>query len=226
MKRNTLILAFALAILAFMQSPANAEHYYCRLGQIPLSIVDSIVTVKFHEGVPQTQFETFAYEVECLDEGYPPESWASDFWIYHTDTTYNIDSVITILMSNPSVLFALQAYKNSYDVTLKLCDLFTISFHDSVSQVTIDSLYDHYDIEQLEGPLAYSGTRKVMIGSLLHGNTLDVANTLYESGLARFSQPIWEAPELCDFVPNDPLFVHQYYLNNSEYPEIDIDIQG
>jgi subtilisin family serine protease len=225
MKRETFIFAFVLAILVFWASWANAQHYYCRLGQIPLSISDSIVTVKFYPGAPQTQFETFAYEVECLDEDYPPEPWATDFWTYHTDTTYNIDSIIAILMNHPSVLFAFPAYKNSCDITLKLCDLFIVSFKDSVSQVTIDSLYDYYAIEQLEGPLTYTGTRKVVITSQSEGNTLNVANILYESGLVRFSQPIWAAPVPCDFVPDDPLFIHQYYLNNTEYPAIDIDVQ-
>ena len=95
--------------------------------------------------------------------------------------------------------FAFPAYKNEYDFTVKINDLFIVSFNDSVSESTIDSLYDDFQTEQIEGPLPYTGTRAVTITSQEFGNTLEVANIFYETGLVKYSQPAMGGPVLSDY---------------------------
>ena len=225
MKKQIFILILVLAMFAIDIPTANAEFYYCQLGQKMLTKLDSVLTIKFDPAVPGTYFETFAEQVECLDESYTPEIWGRNFNVYHINDGYDADLAIAELEDNPAVQFVFPTYEGSSGGIYKLNDLFIISFHDSVSQQTIDSLYDFYNIEQLEGPLEYTGTRKVNITSESPGNTLEIANAFFESGLLKYSQPSLAAPVLFDVEPNDPLFSHQYYLHNEEHPGVDIGIK-
>lgn len=227
MKKQLSVILIITAITIILIPSLRAEYYYSHRGQIELVKCDSIVSVKFHPEVPQTQAETFAYEVECLDEDYLPVESGNDFVIYHLNTQFTVDTAIYILLNMSPVLFAFPLFKGNFEGAdvIPACDNFILSFNDSVAQSTIDSLYEYYNLEQLEGPLTYTGTRLVVLTSQSMGHTLEIANAIYETGLVRFSEPHVAVPQLADFIPDDPLYDYQYYLNNTEFPEIDIDIQ-
>ncbi|MEW5925358.1 MAG: S8 family serine peptidase [Candidatus Zixiibacteriota bacterium] len=225
MKNQTVIMLTIIVIFSMLSISSEAEHYYCRLGIKPLIECDSIVTVKFDPNIPGMDYEEFAFQVECLDESYPVEAGDRNFWIYHINSAFTVDSALEMLGSIPEVLLAFPAFKDSGGGVYKLSDLFVISFIDTVSQGTIDSLYAYYGIDQIEGPLEITGSRRVIITSQSPGNPLEIANLFYESGLVKYSQPAMIAPELHGIEPNDPLLIHQYFLDNGMYPEIDIDVK-
>lgn len=61
------------------------------------------------------------------------------------------------------------------------------------------------------------------------GNTLDIANAFYESGLVEYAQALMSPPTPDSYEPDDPLFPAQYYLHNTGQtggtPGIDINIR-
>ncbi|MBN2227659.1 MAG: S8 family serine peptidase [candidate division Zixibacteria bacterium] len=213
-----------IMIVAILASPATAEHYYCRLGQMPLVLCDSIVSIKFDASIPTINIVNFAIETECLDGSHDVEKYDRDFWIYHVNPEWSIENTLSSLQSYPSLTFAFPVYVSEKGAVHKLNDLFIVSFREAVTQETIDSIYSYYDVTQIEGPLEITGSRRVVLTEDSPGNTLEIANLFYESGLVNYSQPAMFVPQLHAFTPNDSFFIHQYYLNNNEHEEIDIDV--
>ncbi|MEW6015473.1 MAG: hypothetical protein AB1690_09130 [Candidatus Zixiibacteriota bacterium] len=170
--------------------PVVAEHYYCRLGAIPLQVSDSIVTVKFNPLVPQPSIETFAATVEGLDESFVPERHDRGFYIFHVDAGYEIDSLIGNLYTKPVVELAFPAFTDTGEnAVFELSDLFVISYHNWVTQETMDSIQNYYHVQLEYGPYEITGSRGMLVTRQSGMNTLEIANRLYESGLVEYSQP-------------------------------------
>ena len=81
MKNHIAIMLTIFVIFSSLSISSKAEHYYCRLGMKPLIECDSIVSVKFDPNVPGSNQESFATQVDCLDEAYTVEAGNRGFWI-------------------------------------------------------------------------------------------------------------------------------------------------
>ncbi|MCX6829997.1 MAG: S8 family serine peptidase [candidate division Zixibacteria bacterium] len=228
-KRNSLCTMVIVTLLTGMCIPAHAEHYYCRIGEKPLAVCDSIVTVKFSPLVPQPNAETFAQTVPGLDERYAPERVSRGFYVYHVDEGYNIDSLLGYLNVIPAVQFAFPAYRDSCGSVCILNDLFIICYKTDVTQQMMDSMANFYHVEQISGPMEYTGSRAMIASSFEGLNTLEIANRFYESGLVEYSQPAMFVPKPSSIDPNDPFFQYQYNLYNHGQtggkPGIDIGVR-
>ncbi len=93
----------------------------------------------------------------------------------------------------------------------------------------MDSMATYYHVEQLEGPLEFTGSRVMTMTDYIGMNVLQIANAFYESGLVDYSLPSMFVPQLYRISPNDPLFAYQYNLKNTGQtggrPGIDVGVE-
>jgi hypothetical protein len=104
-----LIGAVLLALICTVNLPVSAEHYYCRSGQKPLMICDSLIFIKFNPLVPIPAYDIFAESVAGIDETYTSYPAYRKFIVFHVDDGYNMDSLCGNLYQRPEVLFAFPA---------------------------------------------------------------------------------------------------------------------
>jgi len=193
---------------------ANADTYYYGLGQQPLTMTDSIISIKFNPDVASNYCETFAYEIEALDESIPNEGYYNGFDIYHVKSGYSIETLLEELNNRADILFAFPAFKDSVEYTLTLNDQFVACFKSGIEQQAIDSMQMQYQVELVQGPSELTGFRVYQLTAQSSENTLDIANAFHESELVEYSHPNFSIATLFDFTPNDPYSHFQYYLYN------------
>jgi hypothetical protein len=98
-----------LVIMTIINLSASAEYYYCRSGQKPLMICDSLIFIKFNPLVPIPAYDIFAESVAGIDETYTSYPAYRKFIVFHVDDGYNMDSLCGNLYQRPEVLFAFPA---------------------------------------------------------------------------------------------------------------------
>ncbi|SYZ71984.1 putative Subtilisin [Candidatus Zixiibacteriota bacterium] len=219
----------AAAILLSLFEVAFGEYYYGGTGPKQLTICDSIIMIKFNPEVPQPSYGTFAQTVEGLDENFLPEQDFQRFYVFHVDEGYNIDTLINVLYDIPAVLFAFPAYYDAGGNVCKPNDNFVIAYKGDVAQETMDSMAAYYHVQQMDGPLEFTGSRVMAMTDYIGMNILEIANAFYESGLVDYSFPSMFVPQSFGSPPNDPLFGYQYHLKNTGQtggkPGIDIAVE-
>jgi len=209
-----IILILAITCHQFNALGQDQEFYYYGLGKQPLTICDSIVSVKFNSEMPNSYFETFAYEIEELDEQIDPLPGQYGFDIYHVRDDVDMDTLLTLLNDRPDVLYSFPVFMDSGGSILKLNDHFVLKYTDTIGQNTIDSIENHYNVETVNGPNQYTGCKVLKIEDQTTYSALDMANIFYESGLVEYCHPSFGEPIGFDYIPDDPLFQYQYYLYN------------
>jgi subtilisin family serine protease len=201
-------------ILLILGNIAISSDYYWQFGHRTLAEVDTIISIKFDPLMPSEFSETFAYQIEALDESYPPEPLYMEFDVYHVESGHNIDSLLQVLNDRTDVMFAYPVYKLNDLTVIKLNDHFLVKYNDTVTQSAVDSIQDIYHVETIRGANQYTGMRVLAVTTESPGNCLEVADQFYLSGLVKYAHPDFTFVKLHGYVPNDPLYHFQYYLHN------------
>ena len=104
-----------------------------------------------------------------------------------------------------------------------ITDQFIASFKKNVTQSAIDDLNAANDVEVIEDPSLNLGPNTFLLRVRKPGmrGSLDMANRYFESGLSQYSEPNFiEIVSInSPFIPNDPLFRHQWHLPRISAPE-------
>ena len=124
--------------------------------------------------------------------------------------------------SNSSIDYITPHFTLSDSTTVGISNLFYVKLKNLSDTVKLDSLSNLYNVTRLgyysRMPLWWTmGCTKYSTG-----NSLEMANLFYETGLFTFAQP----DIMCDIVydcTNDNLFSSQWGLNNQDYSGYDID---
>jgi len=217
--RKKLFLA-ALLVIAYTGLAAGSTYYYGDDGPIVLMESDSLVTIKLN---PEYQFDDWsllAADFEDLEDTIKPVAGWLGYDVYFLKDNVIFDSLLDTLNSHYMVYEALAVYNTLGGVALTNNQLVT-KFPDSVWQSTRDSLIDFYHLEVISiSPASITVLRTTLNFEF---SAIETANLLYESGLTLYAHPDLVVPGFLDFMPNDPYFQYQYYLDNTEHPIIDID---
>ncbi|GEM_PF-5993350 len=193
---------------------AWGQNYYYGLGVQHLTIVDSIITIKFDPSFPEENYGDFANEIEALNEGVAPHAMFMGFEVFHVNPGHDIESLLTVIRSEPEVILAYPAYKDTGGFVFKLNDRIVTRYNDSVTTSQMDSIQSVLGLELIEGPYDGIEMRVLRIASQSPATSLEVANMLYESGLVRYSLPDFPNALFHNQAPNDPLYRYQYHFYN------------
>ena len=220
------IIGILSILIIISTNNAAAQYYFYADGQCPLIECDSLISVKLNEEYGSQHFSMFEYEIEAFDEAHPAQPIYIGFDIFRVEAGHDIDSLRGELEQRDDIIYAYPAFEDSLGEIYLLNDHFVVRYADGVDQSTIDSIEAEYNVELTKPQCTYTGMRVLKITESSPGTCLDVANAFYESGLVAYSHPDFPCVRMHGYVPNDPLFVHQYYLNNPDSiegkPRIDI----
>lgn len=216
----------AVIILLVSVNITNAQYYFYSDTLQELYVVDSLISVKFDPEWPSPDIGMFPYYVEAIDENIPPKPMYVGLDVYHVEDGHNIDSLIQVIEARDEVQFAFPVFEDTLGFWYFLNEQFVLKYHDTVSQITIDSIEAYYHVDTVWTSTGQTEMRVLKITSSSPENSLDIANLLYESGLVEYSHPDFACALLDNYHPTDPLYFHQYYLNNTDSipgkPRIDI----
>ncbi|PKK83609.1 MAG: hypothetical protein CVT49_07585 [candidate division Zixibacteria bacterium HGW-Zixibacteria-1] len=223
-------LIFVSAVLLF-SAAVNADdvYYYCGNSTHYITQIDSIISIKFDPAMSDNHFQTFAYEIEEINEEILPEPAHYGFNVYHVNEGVNIDSLLDSLNSRPDILFALPAFTDQYGTIYKLNDHLVTRIRDSITSQVLDSVINANSLELEKGPNIYTGCCVYKLSANTGNSVIAISNDLVESGISVYAHPSFVEADDFASIPNDSLYHFQYFLqNNGDYggnPMIDIDIE-
>ena len=214
------IFLFLFSMLGYAQS--NYYYYYnnnkvfLNLDRTSLTLITENDFLK--SSVSSLSLKEFNLEQENLNTNYK----FSKTEFQQTPSTIEYFQKINLLNSNPKIIKANPNFTNSIGQKFGLSNYLYIKLKNSSDYQLLVSKSQEKNIAIVEQnqfmPLWF--TLKITKNTI--GNTLEVANQLYETGFFASCQPDFLSDDR--FCSNDPLFGSLWGLNNSSNPNHDINV--
>lgn len=141
------------------------------------------------------------------------------FWSIVSSNAASLEAI------QSNIIYAGKYFTNSDGEEVGLSHLFYVKLKKEADLQKLEKLAEAHNVEILGNneymPLWYT----LACSKESSGNSLEMANLFYESNLFTSCQP----DLLCDddlLIVNDPYYSEQWHLNNTSYPEIDINFEA
>ena len=209
MMRIINILCMGLVALGFTATPVNAQFFYSNGGPVYLDVDSTRVLIRIDQVERAVGSEELVLSIGRLEEYLDDPNVYDGFMAFSLTTSDGYFAFLDSLDTLSGIDLVEPYYLNDVDSAFLVGTSFVVGFHDTISQVAIDSMNSANGVD-----MGYELPNMSNI-YLLHNSSasgyrgLEIANLYYESDLAYLGHP--------DFMLRPVLFdyeVHDYY---SEY---------
>lgn len=213
---------FLVLLLFPLAANGESTFYYGASGKIDLQPVNDMLIVKLSSKSDE-YWESFVSEHNEYFEIIKPIFGLNGYDIYELKPDISFDQVISAVLLLDDVADITPVYKNSYGELVFSNDQIIVSFKESAGQLIIDGLISALNIKVVEHDERHN-YYIFSLGDLKSLSAISIANELHESEYVEYAHPNFGVTNFLHFTPNDSLYSYQYYINNTSYPAIDIDM--
>ena len=218
------VLLLTVGLLLVSALSPMAAYYYGNGQQMPLDESSTQIAIRRDTLPPIQDWDIFLAQIAEIDHNADPLPGFLGYDVYTLNAGANVDSLLQFLNVHYYVHEALPVYTSSDGGPAFPSNQFVTKFENQVTQTERDSLIEAHALELVS--VSPGGITVLRTTETSPYNALETANLFYESGLTQYAHPDLAVPGMLDFMPNDPLFQYQFYLENTEFPLIDIDAVG
>lgn len=203
----------------------SEAYYWCDDVKVPLTINDDKLFVVMETSVYNTSpISDFASNVKKLEKYTPLGIKSSkDFRNTYNLTSFTIEKVLRKDANLKDATYIAPYYKTSDGFEMGITNVLSVKVTSDSDIDKLSTIAKEYNLDILGNNLYDTSIYYLSCTKESNGNALEIANSIYESGEFKYATPEFIIESKPAINPNDPLFRSQWNLNNTAYPEIDID---
>jgi hypothetical protein len=212
---------------AILLASPNDIHYYGKAGPVQLPLAPDMITVMIDEAF-FVNWDTILASDSAIDRSQELEPLWGGFFVIHLRSGNDPLSLIARLITRSDIAFAYPVFLNPEGKSVYITNHVVVNFNNLASIAQIDSIYAAHDFT-VTRTLFHNPRYQVLTLPKHHaGSPIDIANQIFEAGLAEMSQPSFILPMELHYNPNDTYWQNQWYFKNTGQfggpADVDIDL--
>jgi len=206
-----------LFLILTFTSLLPAQHLYYSDGSLfPLSISNSIITVKFRQNVSVTQQTGYLQILSQIDSKKEKRGLPANFVGLPIKSSIDVNQFIQILRKSNLFEAAFPAYSTKEQEDILMYNEFMVRFKSTVSVIDIKAFSSRHNVNIIEISKVEPTQYTFSWTPASDGNPLEMANMFFDSLDCEWATPDFLIQgSFFDVIPNDTYFSKQYYLHNT-----------
>ena len=225
--KNVVLLVFMIAIIGSRSGFCQTEYYYHYDKYVPVENSNEFAAIEIDENL--SDWSSFFDSNDYLERLEKPFPMPNGMYLMKFKENVDIDISLESLNNYADVNKVLRAWNHTDAPFIIPTNRIVVYFKEKIASSLADSIALANGITDYGIFLGKDNCYLFRVEGDYYRDALILANEIFESGIANFSQTGFIFPVEARYTPNDPLFSYQWNLKNTGQgggtPGADIDME-
>ena len=186
--KRVIIPLLVIMTFSFIGASEKDYYYYYRGEKALLNLDTNTVYVKLAD-TSGTAWEDFLYNFSEIVISENSKTNIDGFKLLQITNETDYDDLLTSLSSYDNVLYSNPVFKATDSLPLLVLESFVCKFHSNIGEPEIQQLIDEYKLNIVKKSKYIDNEYLLSITNSTELSVIEIANLIYETGIAEYSQP-------------------------------------